>query len=170
MIKNLLVLLAASAIISFACITVLGMIGGFAAFSQAGPWNWGPWGDVSDGRDAGPDITRDLAYSGSTRLNIYYPAEITYTQGDQTKFTVTGPQYLLDQLRLDDGELTVDGPRFGRRQHFRWGRNNGRLRIEITGPNLHDFQLSGAQRLTLRNYDQDELTIEGSGAADVNGS
>ena len=165
MIKKLLVLLAASAIVSFACFAVLGMIGGFAAWNNAGPWNWGPWGEVRNGRDPGPETTRDLAYSGGPRLDIYYPAEITYTQGDQPKFTVTGPQYLLDDLRLQDGELTTaSGPR------FRWNRRyNGRLRVEITAPNLHEFRLSGAQRLSIRNFDQDELRIDGSGAADIDG-
>jgi hypothetical protein len=172
MIKKLLVVMAASAVVAFVCITVLGMVGGFQSLNN-GPWNFGPWGDWRDGRgpDAGPETTRDLAYSGSSRLDIYYPAEITYTQGDQTKFTVTGPQYLLDQLQLQNGELTVDGPRFRGRPRFRWnGRNgNGRLRIEITAPNLHEFHLAGAQRLSIKNFDQDELRVYGSGAADIDG-
>ncbi len=168
MIKKLLVLMAAGAIVSIACFSVLAMMGGFQAINN-GPWNYGPWGDWRGGggrgRDPGPETTRDLAYSGSPRLDIYYPAEITYTQGDQPKFTVTGPQRVLDSLRLENGELTSDnGPR------FRWNRNNnGRLRIEITAPSLHEFHLSGAQRLSLRNYDQDELRIYGSGAANIDG-
>jgi hypothetical protein len=148
------------------------MMGGFQALNS-GPWNWGPWNAGRDGRDPGPETTRDLAYSGSTRLDIYYPAEITYTQGDQPKFTVTGPQYLLDQLRLDDGDLRLDGDRNYRgRPRFRWnGRynNGGRLRIEITAPNLHEFYLSGAQELRIRNFDQDSLLVQGSGAVDVDG-
>ncbi len=166
MIKKLLVLMAAGAIVSIVCFTVLGMMGGFQAMNQGGPWNMGRWGDWRDGRDPGPEATRDLAYNGSTRLDIYYPAEITYTQGDQPKFTVTGPKRLLDELRLDDGELTTEnGPR------FRWNRHNGdgRLRVEITAPNLHEFRLAGAQQLTLKNYDQDELRIDGSGAANIDG-
>lgn len=164
MIKKLLVLMAASTLIAVVCFSVLAMLGGFPAWNN-GPWSFGPWGDWNNGRDPGPDTTRDLAYSGSSRLDIYYPAEITYTQGDQPKFTVTGPQYILDRLRLNDGELTNDdGPR------FRWNRhNNGRLRIEITAPSLHEFHLSGAQRLSIRNYDQDELRVYGSGAADIDG-
>src|SRR5215469_10992075 len=128
MIKKLFVVMAASVVVAFACMMVLGMIGGFAALNN-GPWNWGPWND-GRGRDPGPETTRDLAYSGSDRLDIYYPAEITYTQGDQPKFTVTGPQFLLDELRLDDGELRVDGSGFRGRPRFRWnGRNSGRLRV-----------------------------------------
>ena len=108
MVKKLLVLMAASAIVSIVCFSVLGMMGGFDAINR-GPWgNWGPWNNGNGGRygrDVGPEITRDLAYAGSDQLSIGYPAEITYTQGDQPKFTVTGPQYLLDQLRLENGTV-----------------------------------------------------------------
>jgi hypothetical protein len=168
MIKKLLVLMAAGAIVSFACFSILAMMGGFQAMNN-GPWNFGPWGDWSDGRDPGPETTKDLAYSGSTRLDIGYPAEITYTQGDQPKFTVTGPQRIVDELRIYDGDVTGPDGRDGPR--FRWNRryNGGRLRIEITAPNLHEFHLAGAQKLTLRNYDQDELRIYGAGAADIDG-
>jgi hypothetical protein len=145
------------------------MMGGLRAWNQAGPWNWGPWGNGDDGnyrRDAGPETTRDLAYSGSDRLEIGYPAEITYTQGPQTRFTVTGPQYILDHLRLEDGGRVIwDG--WGQRG---WGRRfRGRLRIDIVSPNLHEFQLSGAQELHLKSFDQDSLVVQASGAADVEG-
>jgi hypothetical protein len=171
MIKKLLVLMAASAIISVACVTVLGMMGGFRTMNEP-PWNWGPWGPWGNGgdgnyrRDAGPETTRDLAYSGSDRLDIGYPAEITVTQGPQARFTVTGPQYVLDQLRLEDGGRVIwDG--WGQRG---WGRRfRGRLHIDIVSPNLHEFYLSGAQQLRLKNFDQDTLVVQASGAADVEG-
>src|SRR4051794_13502087 len=98
MVKKLLVLMAAGAIVSLVCFSLLGMIGGRRALSGGGPWRFGPWGDWREGRDPGPEASRDLAYAGSPRLDVYYPAEITYTQGDQPRFTVTGPQRLLDQL------------------------------------------------------------------------
>jgi hypothetical protein len=171
MIKKLLVVMAASALVSFACITVLSMMGGLKALNEGSPWgNWGPWADWRDdrgrGRDAGPETTRDLAFTGSDRLEIGYPAEITYTQGPQARFTVTGPQYILDQLRLEDGGRVVwDG--WGQRG---WGRRfRGRLRIDITSPNLHEFHLAGAQELHIKNFDQDSLIVQSSGAADVDG-
>jgi hypothetical protein len=168
MIKKLLVVMAASAVVAVVCVTVLSMMGGFKNWND-GPWAWGPWADGNDGRygrDAGPETSRDLAYSGSDRLEIGYPAEITYTQGDQPRFTVTGPQYVLDQLRLEDGGRVVwDG--WGRRG---WGRRfRGRLHVDITAPRLHEFYLSGAQELHLKNFDQDSLVVQASGAADVEG-
>ncbi|MGZ3276279.1 MAG: GIN domain-containing protein [Caulobacteraceae bacterium] len=168
MIKKLLVLMAASAIVAFASISVLGMIGGFEAMNRGPMGNWGPWADWGNnryGRDPGPETTRDLAYAGSDQLNIGYPAEITVTQGPQTRFTVTGPQYILDQLRLENGTVLWDG--WGQRG---WGRRfRGRLRIDIVSPNLHEFHLSGAQELHLKNFDQDSLILHASGAADVEG-
>lgn len=166
MVKKLLVVMAASAIVCFFCIAVVGMMGGFQAISNP-PWTWGPWNDGGRyARDGGPETTRDLSFAGSERLDIGYPAEITYTQGPQTRFTVTGPQSILDQLRLEDGGRVVwDG--WGRRG---WGRRfRGRLRIDITSPNLHEFYLSGAQELRLRNFDQDSLIVQASGAADIEG-
>lgn len=168
MIKKLLVLMAASAIVSMVCFTVLSMMGGFDAINRGPMGNWGPWANWGEGRDRrnpGPEITRDLAYSGSDQLSIGYPAEITVTQGPQTRFTVTGPQYILDQLRLENGSVIWDG--WGQRG---WGRRfRGRLRIDIVSPNLHEFHLSGAQELHLKDFDQDSLVLHASGAADVEG-
>lgn len=172
MIKRLLVVFAAAAVISMACFTILGVTGGFPRNFGAPPWGpgWpGPWGAQGRAwRDGGPETSRDLPFTGASRIDIGYPAEITYTQGDQPRFTVTGPQYILDQLRLEGGDLTGpnghDGPRFG------WGRRlRGRLRIDIVSPHTDEFHLAGAQKLTLRSYDQDELRLYAAGAADVDG-
>jgi hypothetical protein len=173
MIKKLLVVFAAAALISMACFTVLGIMGIPAAWGPQGfgangpPWANGNWGN---GRNAGPEVTRNLPFTGSDRLDIYYPAEITVTQGPEARFTVTGPQYLLDQLRLEGGALTTDNYAGGWRPGRRWGpRYNGRLQIEIVSPNTYEFNLSGAQKLTLRNFDQDRLILHVSGTADVQG-
>ncbi|MEI9890041.1 MAG: hypothetical protein WDN45_04830 [Caulobacteraceae bacterium] len=34
---------------------------------------------------------------------------------------------------------------------------------------MHEFHLSGAQKLSLRNFDQDDLEVHISGAGDVEG-
>jgi hypothetical protein len=166
MIKKLLVVFAAAAVISIVCFTVVGILGGLPpAF---GPQGWGPagppWatGDWNN-RRAGPVVTRNLPFTGSERLDLGYPADIVVTQGPETRFTVTGPQYVLDQLRLEGSSLIWDG--WGRR---RWGsRFYGRLRIDIVSPAMHEFHLSGAQKLTLRDFDQDSLIVNTSGAGDV---
>lgn len=166
MIKKLLVVFAAAALISMACFTILGVIGGFPpAWGPGGP----PWLDRNRA-DAGPQITRNLPFTGADRLQIGYPAEITVTQGAEPRFTVTGPKDVLDRLQLEGGAVIWNGR--GRRG-WRWGpwgrRGDGRLHIDIVSPAMHEFDLSGAQKLTLRNFDQDSLRLTASGAADVEG-
>jgi len=172
MIKRLLVVFAAAAVISMACFAILGVMGGFPQNFE-GPWGpgpgWrGPWGGRGRAwNDDGPVTTRNLAYTGGYKLVVSYPAEITVTQGPQARFTVTGPQGLLDRLSLQDGVLWApNGPR------WRWGRgpgDDGRLRIDIVTPDTREFHLAGAQKLSLRNFDQDNLSLYASGAADVDG-
>ncbi len=156
MVKKLLILVAAGAVVSFACFFVVNLTGGLRP-----PWSHhGSWKDYD-----GPETSRTLPFAGAERLDISYPAEITVTQGPQARFTVTGPKDLLDDLSLTDGRLTGpdDGFHFGHHHH-------GRLRIDIVSPNTHEFHMSGAEKLTLNNFDQDSLILSASGAADVKGA
>jgi hypothetical protein len=167
-IKKLLIVMAAAAVLSFVCFFILTMTGFPKSWEVAGPPGWGndpPWARGTG--YGGPRTTRNLAYNGGYRLIVSYPAEISVTQGAQPRFTVTGPQGLLDSLTLDNGVLY--GPRGPR---WIWGGDNAgsnRLHIDIVTPNTHEFHLSGAQDLTLHGYDQDTLEIYVSGAGDIEG-
>jgi hypothetical protein len=113
-------------------------------------------------RDPGPQVTRTLSYSGSDRLEIAYPAEITVTQGPTPSFTVTGPQHIVDDLQLNDGVLE------GQYGRYRNGRGySGRLTITVVTPNTREFHLAGAEKLVIRNYDQDNLILHAAGAVNV---
>lgn len=171
MLKKLLVVFASAALISLACFTLLGVLGGFPPNLNGGPWQNGDWawrGGRHDHWNAdGPQTSRNLAYTGGYKLEFDYPAEVTVTQGPQARFTVTGPQGLLDRLTLENG--TLYGPRGPR---WNWGPgpdHDGRLRIDIVTPDAHEFHLNGTQKLMLRGYDQDTLALYASGAADVEG-
>jgi len=168
MIKKLLVVFAAAGLISMVCFSLLGILGGFPhSWGGPPPWATGDWdGDWRDhGRDQGAEISRNLPFTGSDQLEISYPAEITVTQGPEARFTVTGPQRLVDQLKLDDGVLSLPYDR-----RFRWNRHNeGRLKIDIVSPNTHKFQLAGADKLTLKAFDQDTLILSLAGATAVEG-
>ena len=171
MLKKLLVVFASAALISMACFTLLGLLGGFPPNLNGPPWQNGDWG-WRGGRHGrwdmtGPETSRNLTYSGGYKLEFDYPAEVTVTQGPQARFTVTGPQGLLDRLTLENG--TLYGPRGPR---WNWGPGpdrDGRLRIDIVTPDTHEFHLNGTQKLMLRGYDQDTLALYASGAADVEG-
>jgi hypothetical protein len=157
MTKTLLIIAGGAALVSFLCFALLGAVGGLGA-------GWSP-ARLADWGERGAVVTRDLPFSGAERLDIAYPAEITFTQGAQARFTVTGPKGLVDALRLDGGILDgPDGPGllFHRHRH-------GRLRIDIVSPDTREFRLSGAEKLDLRNFDQDSLVLECAGAADVEG-
>lgn len=174
MVRKLLLVFAVAIVTSMVCFTILGVIG----FSANGPWGNGPWGNGpwgdwkggwrgwrDAGRDPGPEVTRNLPYSGGDRLEVAFPADITVTQGDPARFTITGPQVLLDELELNDGVLQS---RYGPGHGYGWPRRyHGRLTIDVVTPNTHEFRLAGAEKLTIRNYDQDSLILHIAGAADI---
>ncbi len=153
MTRTLLIIVASGAILFVVCFSLVHAMGGFNFHHHHG---------VRDD-DPGPVVTRDLAWSGGPTLRIRFPATITYTQGSQSKFTVTGPQSLIDSLKFEDGDLSSADHR------WRFGRDET-LTIVATSPSTHDFELSGAQDLTLKQYDQDQLELRVSGAADVKGT
>jgi hypothetical protein len=169
-IKKLLVVMAVAALISFVSFSVLGMMGGLQPHSfGGGPWGpvWqGRWADWrGPGRDPGPEVTRNLAYSGSERLEIALPAEITVTQGAEPRFTISGPQNVVDNLQINDGVLES---KYGPDYRHGWPRRyRGRLRIDVVTPNTREFHLAGAQKLSIRNFDQDSLILHVAGAAEV---
>jgi hypothetical protein len=157
MTKTLLILVAAGALISIACFSLLGAMGGFHHFRGPAPWR-------SVASLDGPTTSRNLPFAGGERLDMSYPAEITMTQGPQPRFTVTGPKGLVDQLSLDGAHLkTPDEGGFP----FAFNRPHGKLSIDIVSPNTHEFHFSGAEKLSIRNFDQDSLVVHSSGASDV---
>lgn len=168
MIQKLLVVMAVAALVSFVCFFVLGMIGGFPPRGFAGD-GWTRHWRSGAGDFGGPQTTRNLAYSGGYKLVIGYPADVTVTQGSQPRFTVTGPQGLIDQMTLENGELS--GPNGSHWNWGGWNSDDGRLHIDIVTPDTHEFHLSGPDNLSLRGYDQDtiELYISGSGDIDAQG-
>jgi hypothetical protein len=154
--RTLLIIVAVGAILAVVSLSVLHALGGFAHHHHR-------HGEDAD-NDSGPQVTRELPWTGGDTLKIEVPAKITYTQGPEPKFVATGPKAIVDKLTLEDGELSGD-------PHRSWWRFSGedRLTIAITSPNTHAFHLSGAEALTLKQYDQDELDLEVSGAAHVDG-
>ena len=165
MIRKLLVVVAAAALISVVCFTTLSVMGGFPPHGPFGD-GWRGWRQEA-WNAGGPSTTRDLPYTGGYRLIVGYPADITVTQGSQPRFTVPGPKDLLDRLTVENGMLY--GPRG---PNWSWGGGvppSGNLKIEVVTPDTHEFHLSGVQRLTLRNFDQDSLSLYISGSAEVNG-
>lgn len=181
MIRTLLIIAAAGLVLATASFGGAFALGG-RDMARNG-WEWtlhDPDGDTvtferRDGTE-GPEATRTLEWTGGQSLTVDLSADVEYLQGDTPGVTVTGPQEMIDRVRLVDGRLTWverDGPEhervyFGRRQNGRgiWMESD-RIKIVVTAPNVNDFDLEGSSHLTLRDYDQDTLTLDISGSGEI---
>ena len=181
MIRTLLIIAAAGLVLATASLGGAFALGG-RDMARNG-WEWTLHdrdGDtVSFKRDdgtRGPDVTRNLEWTGGQKLTVDLLAQVEYVQGDQAGVVVTGPADAVNRVRLIDGRLTMedaDGPTheqvyFGRREGGRgiWVESE-ELRIVVTAPNVNDFDLEGSARLDLRDYDQETLTLDISGSGHV---
>lgn len=174
MIRTLLIITGASVVLCAAALGGAVALGG----NDLARHGWsGTFRDSSDGHEetvhfrraeAGPRVTRTLAWDGGDTLNIDVAAEVAYVQGDEASVTATGPRDQVEALRLSGGRLAFDDDDnvvvFGWRRH-------DRLQITVTAPSVRRFELSGSGDLSIRNYDQPSLAvlIEGSGDVDAVG-
>jgi len=184
MIKKLLIVAGGAAAVSAAC-----LIGGAALIGhdlRTKEWNIsmvkiGDHVHLVRGEAAKPEqtVTSALTWPGGDRLAIDLPGEVTYTQGATASVTVSGPQSLVNRVRIDGGRLYLaTGPEPEESIHLRF--DHGRLdatgpdtqlRVAITAPTVTSFAVSGSSGLSVHDYDQPALDIalNGSGAVDVDG-
>jgi len=127
------------------------------------------WSFTSDDHDhdhdhtthvTGPVVSRDFPWAASDRLEVNDVAEITYIQGPVTKLTIEAPKTVLDDIEIEDGTISRGGG-------HGW---DGKLKVTLTAPNVHQFELGGVQSLTLRQFDQQDLEINLSGTGSVTGT
>jgi hypothetical protein len=169
MIRNLVVIAVAGFVLCLAALAAAFAIGGPDAIARGG-WHWaGEWDndhwdhdwDIDPAEGRGPVATRTFAWDGSDRLSLSLPAEVTYTQADGPgQVVVTGPQRLLDRMSVEDGRIRVRKAGWGVRK----------VQIVVTAPNISRFHLSGANRLTIRDYNQPTLSVDVSGASEIEAS
>lgn len=168
MIRVLFLTTAAGLGVCILCLSVAMAIGG-SDLMRNGGWTIGPHVhidadgrhhvDIDDDEDlGGPTTTRELAWDGSTRLEIDAPADITYTQAPgPAKISITGPRGAVNKVSVAHGTIDYDGSDDG-----------PRLQIVLTAPEVESFNLDGDSRLTVKNYDRDQLKLEIDGSADAN--
>lgn len=179
MIRTLFIIAGAALVLSIAT------IGGAAALGSrdlaANGWAWtfteDEWGNgriqrAGKAEDLGPDVTRSVAFEGGERLELDLSADVTYIQGEETTVVITGPQTVIDRVRVQGSRIWMDdGPE---RVTLRWDGHglNGysdtdRLRITVTAPTVTTFDLEGSSDLKIRDYDQDALSIDVSGSGEI---
>ncbi len=173
MIRVLVMIAVTGFLVSVVTLSTAIAIGGPEVFTDSvwnrwvdmdGHWGWNfddngsrHWGRGWS-RDSGPTGTREIAWTGGDTLAIDIPAEITFTQAPGPgKLTITGPQREIDNVELDGGHL-----------HFRHhGMHLGDVTITMTAPSITHFDVSGSGKLAIEDYNQEKLSVDLSGDADV---
>ncbi len=181
MIRTLLIIAGAAFVLCLGSAAGALAIGGRDMAAHG--WNWTLYdsdGDtLSVERDDGtrsPTTTRTLEWKGGEQLVIDLSADVDYVQGDTPGITITGPADQTARIRLDGDRLTADpvtGPRherivFGRHKDGRgvWVRSD-EIRIVVTAPAVRRFVINGSSDLSIRNFDQPELSLDMTGSGDV---
>jgi hypothetical protein len=176
MIRTLFIIAGAAFVLSLAT------LGGAAALGSrdlaGNGWSW-TFVDGEDGfrhgsraQDLGPDVTRSVAFEGGERLELDLGAEVTYVQGAANTVVITGPQAVIDRVRIQGSRIWMeDGPE---RVTLRWenGSLNGwsdseRISIVVTAPAVTAFDVEGSSDVKIHDYDQTALAIDLSGSGEI---
>lgn len=167
MIRVLAMIAVAGFLLSAVCISVAVAIGGPEVVAN-GSWAWnGPWSWVdhhhhwSSRSDGGSPSARDgrTLEAGWTAdaLELDLPAHVRFTQAPgPAKLVVTGPRDVIDNLKVHDGRIGLDGM-----HSF----DAGDVTVELTAPKVTRFTVNGEGEIEIAGYDQPDLqvTISGDG-------
>lgn len=167
MIRVLLMIAVAGFFLSLVTLSTAVAIGGPDAVAR-GAWASGDWWDWDwdvdhhldpPAHDSGPEITREIAWTGGDKLELDVAAEVTYTQAEGPgKLVITGPQRAVEQVEVGgDGRVAYESG----------GRRHGRLQIVITAPAVTRFELNGNDRLIVNGYRQDRMDVRLSGSSEM---
>lgn len=109
------------------------------ALKQSGHWEW--------------------AWDGTDGLSVGVPATVHYVQGGPARIIATGPEDMLEQLRIGQGQIRLCEDCRG---------SGGRLDITVGGMRLNNVALHGANgEILLGRLDQDHLNLAISGTGRV---
>lgn len=108
------------------------------------------------------DDSRTFSVRDFDRLDIGSAMEISVRQGSSYSVKASGRKSDLDDLEasVSGGKLRV------RYRESRWNSNRKRVKLDITMPQLHGIDFSGASRSTVAGFrNQGNLDLEISGAS-----
>ncbi|HEY1091014.1 MAG TPA: DUF2807 domain-containing protein, partial [Burkholderiaceae bacterium] len=97
-----------------------------------------------------------------TRIELGGVVELHVTQGPAASMTLTGDKRLLSRVTTSQkGELLkIDMDKM----EFRWGRNDGSVKIHLTVPNLSELASTGVGAATLTGFSGNSITLLQEGA------
>ena len=164
MIRTLLIVAAVSLVLAVGCLAgVVASAGGPFWIDETGQVHRVDWrhlddGDSADDRPSQAETgQRDFTGFSGHRLVVDLPADVTVTQGPDTRLTIRGPRDMLDQIHVHDGVIEADDVDPG----------DGRLTVTLTAPEVDHFTLDGDQTLNLKAYDHEQLSVDLSGSGHV---
>ena len=173
MIRTLAIITVTGLIISLICLSISFALAGRSIAEGHGGWGWiselkdavddqdGPIIDLDTG---GPQSVRELVWDGDNKLEIHVPAIVTYTQGPNASVKISGPRSIVERIEVNDGSIGLPGVRASR------VRGDAKIEIEVEAPDVEQFQFNGAQKVTIRDFDQESMKIQVNGAAEVDAS
>ena len=118
-------------------------------------WETTPPAAAAAAEDGDAETTREMAWDGSSKAVFDIPATIEYTQAPDAKLIIKGPKSVVDRVKLSNGVLSLGSP------------GGQRLRVIMTAPGINHFEIGGDDRLEIRSYRQDGLTVIASGSSEV---
>lgn len=165
MIRSLVIVTLSGLIISVICLSIAGALIGRDLAAKG--WDWSTLQDRFEHSDSdpGPNITREIAWTGADKLSINVPSQVVYVQSLDNTVVISGPERIVERLTLENGEI-----RRSDAVRYRWRSGDNGLRIEVRAASANHFEFNGAQQVEIRSYDQETLTIEVNGAAQVEAS
>ena len=184
MIRKLLIVSAAGAALSVACITAATALVSHDLGDHGWNWTFTRSGDHIRFVKGTPgpvpaEASKSLAWTGGDLLSVATDADVEYVPGDTPSVTVTGSKDDIDRIRLDGGRIfSVGEPDHDHTVTVHFGdggvdadRHSGGVKVVVTAPGVKRFEVSGSGGLTVRSYDQAtlDLALTGSGDAELNG-
>jgi len=181
MIRTLLIIAGAALVLSLATLAGAVAVGGRDMARHGWQWTFHDRdGDTvsferSDGTEPA-ETTRTLAWTGGESLIVEMSADVEYVQGETAGVTITGAPGLVDRVRLEGGRLTMTGEGERHDERIVIGRHrdgaglwigSDEVRVVVTAPAVNRFEMAGSGDLSIRQYDQDALTIDLTGSGEI---
>ena len=104
---------------------------------------------------------REWVWDGNDNLALEAPVTLHYSAGGPARIVATGPDAMLEQLRIGQGHIRVDDD-----WHFRDG---DRVTVTVTGVPAHRIMLAGSGDATLDGLSLDHLRLLVAGSGTVSG-
>ncbi|WP_297515450.1 DUF2807 domain-containing protein [uncultured Caulobacter sp.] len=121
-----------------------------------------------------PNVDRTFAWTGKDELRLDLPVDVVFVQGKDAKIVASGPQRLMERLRIDGGRLSLDDTNYrdrGRVTISAFGvhvdSEAERMKITVIAPDVTKFDVRGSGDLEIRRYDHPALSVSVSGSGDV---